>query len=302
MENFIMMAQLQGLLLMYMVIGYTLRKKNLLEEQAVRGVTNMLIYVLLPCMIFNSFKEASSQTQWTQALHALCVAFAVSLLSMLFNKWLYQKYPDGKKSILRYGTLVPNSAFAGLPLAKLAYGDIGLFYASIYVIPTRIFMWSAGVSLFANASRRERIKNALLNPGMLAVAAGMLRMLLKIEIPPFLDKAIIGMGDSTSSISMMVAGAILADVKLESIEWGDLLYLSAVRLLAMPLLVLGICRLFGIDPVATAAGVILTGMPVGATTAILSKKYGADSVFASKCLFFSTVCSLITIPLLSLLL
>ena len=48
---------------------------------------------------------------------------------------------------------------------------------------------------------------------------------------------------------------------------------------------------------ATGVAVVLAGMPMGGTTAILAEKYGADSAFASKCTALSTVLSLITTPL-----
>ena len=46
--------------------------------------------------------------------------------------------------------------------------------------------------------------------------------------------------------------------------------------------------------------VVITGMPIGSTTAILAQKYGADAQFASKCVFISTLTSLVTVPILTL--
>ncbi len=302
MQSFITMAQIQGLLFVYMLVGYFVRKAKLFDEGAIRGCTNLLIYVLLPCMVLDSFHRECDIGQLIAAGRMLIVAFAASFLAILLGKLLYRRYPVEKQTIMRYGTLVANSGFAGLPMAKLAYGELGLFYASIFVIPTRIFMWSAGISMFTVTDRAERLRKVLLNPGIIAVVVGMAVMLLQIPIPTMVGNVIANLGDCTTVLSLVIVGAILAEVDVKSIFRLDVLYLSAVRLILMPLLVIVLCRVLAVDPTATACGAILTGMPVGSTTAILAKKYGADAGFASKCVFLSVVLSLITIPLLSLVL
>lgn len=55
-----------------------------------------------------------------------------------------------------------------------------------------------------------------------------------------------------------------------------------------------------LDPLTIGVSVTLSGMPIGSTTAILAQKYGADAQFASKCVFISTLTSLITVPVLTL--
>lgn len=64
----------------------------------------------------------------------------------------------------------------------------------------------------------------------------------------------------------------------------------------MPLVLLLSLHGLHIDPLLTAVATILTGMPIGSTTAILAAKYGANAEFASACVFTSTVTSLVTVP------
>ena len=76
--------------------------------------------------------------------------------------------------------------------------------------------------------------------------------------------------------------------------------LVAVRQIVFPLAVLAVLRLLGVDELTTRISVVITGMPIGSTTAILADKYNANAAFASKCVFISTVTSLVTIPVLTL--
>lgn len=95
-------------------------------------------------------------------------------------------------------------------------------------------------------------------------------------------------------------GAILADVPPKTVFDPKCFYLVAVRQLLLPAVCLVALRLLGVDPLTAGVSVVLTGMPIGSTTAILAQKYGADAQFASKCVFISTLTSLVTVPILTL--
>lgn len=300
MENFYIMVKIQATLLIYLLVGLYARRKNIITEKSQQSFIDFLIRIALPCMVFESFNQELSAKQLWSASLILAVAFAVSLFSLLFGKVRFSHYPANQKSILQYGTLISNSGFAGLPLVGSAYGSLGLFYASVFIIPNRIFMWSAGISLFTQTTLKNRIKNILLNPGILAVFLGIFRMLTRFPLPAFVDTAIKSIGNCTASLSMILVGTILADIPLQSVFDKDALRLSFIRLLALPGLTLILLRLVHFDFIPTAVAVILTAMPVGTTTALLGKKYDADAQFASKCVFTSTALSLITVPILTL--
>lgn len=94
---------------------------------------------------------------------------------------------------------------------------------------------------------------------------------------------------------------ILAGVNIRTIFTKLTLYYSGLRLLAIPLVTLLICRILGTSELVTGVSVLLAGMPAGSTTAILAEKYDGDAVYASGCIFVSTLLSLLTIPALSVL-
>ena len=57
------------------------------------------------------------------------------------------------------------------------------------------------------------------------------------------------------------------------------------------------CRLFALDALVTGVSVVLAAMPAASVTAIMAAKYGADAEFATRCVVFSTLISMATIPL-----
>ena len=252
-------------------------------------------------MVFESFNIPFSLEILRQGAVILAVASVMAVLALLLGKILYARFPAPERAILQYGTLVTNSGFVGLPVVGAAFGSEGMFLGSWFIIPTRILMWSAGISLFTDAgSWKERAKKVLLNPSIIAMFLGIIRMVLSIPLPSFLDKAMDGLGDCSSPLGMVIVGAILADVTLREIFDIKTFLLVLVRQIILPGLCLVGMGLLGMDPVVTGVAVILSCMPIGSTTAILAAKYGADARLGSSCIFVTTLTSMIIPPILAM--
>ncbi len=125
-------------------------------------------------------------------------------------------------------------------------------------------------------------------------------MLFQPAIPQQLNKALSALGAMSTPLGMVIIGMILSGVSPRTVLDKKAFILVAVRQFLFPLGTLAILRLLGTDLLTLQISVVLTGMPVGSSTAFLADKYGADAVFASKCVFISTLTSLITIPILTI--
>jgi len=302
MDSFLKMVNTQSILFLYMLVGFYCRKKGIFDDGTRDKLTDFVVLITLPLMVFESFNMPFDLEALRQGAAALLIASVMAVVALILGKFLYNGFIPREKSIMQYGTLVTNSGFAGLPIVSGAYGDEGLFLGSLFIIPTRILMWSAGISLFSQGgSRWERAKKVLLNPSIIAVGLGLVRMVFQLPLPAFLDTAMDNLGGCTSPLAMALVGAILADVEVKSVFEPKAFYLVLVRQIVLPLLCLGGLKLLGADPLTTGVSVALSGMPIGSTTAILAQKYGADARFASKCVFISTLTSLATVPALTLL-
>lgn len=301
MNNFFKMVNIQSVLFIYMAVGYYCRKINMFSDEFRDKLTDFVVLITLPCMIFKSFVMSFSMEALKRGGVALLIATGMALIALLLGNVLFNRFQPREKCIMQYGTLVSNSGFAGLPIVSSAFGDDGLFLASLYIIPTRILMWSAGMSLFTTSgSRWERTKKVITNPGIIAVGVGLVWMIFQIPLPGFLSTSIGKLGDCTSPLAMALVGAILADVPLRGVFEWKCFYLVLVRQILLPAICVLVLPALSVDPLTVGVSVILTGMPIGSTTAILAQKYGADAGFASKCVFISTLTSLITVPILTL--
>ncbi|HPB41506.1 MAG TPA: AEC family transporter [Sphaerochaeta sp.] len=291
---------LQGQLLLLIAAGALVRRLKLIDEEGQAALTNVVLYVTLPCSILLSFMMEVDHSLLSHLLVVFLLSAGVQVFSFTLSKLHYRNVEESKRNVLRYGLLVSNAGFMGLPIAGLLFGQLGYIYASIYLIPQRVVMWSAGLALFGdrNQSFGVRMKQVAVHPCMIAVYLGFLLMFTSLALPSFVTKTLASLGNSTTALSMLLIGSLLAEPGQNPFHADrSLLHFTVLRLLVIPLASFLICRMIGIDPVITGAGVILAAMPGGSTTVILASKYGSDTAYASKLVVFSTLLSLLSIPL-----
>ena len=132
-----------------------------------------------------------------------------------------------------------------------------------------------------------------------ATLLGLLIILVDVPVPQAAVDIFSSLSGATMPMSMMVIGASLGSVSLlDAFRKPKLAVLSAVRLLLIPILTWGICRFLTDDPVLLMTCVIIAAAPSAVIVSVIAIQYGRDGVFASEAVQHSTICSIVTIPLL----
>ena len=292
------LLNLQITIFSLMLAGYLLTKFHVLSAEARTPLSNLLINFVLPCNIITSFMMEFNKKIMLDCLSILIVSICIQLVVILTSKYFYPKASNKKLPVFQYGTIVSNAGFMGSPIAQGLYGDQGLLYASIYLIPMRAVMWSFGVTCFTGAKGKGVLKKILTHPCIVAVFLGMILMITQISLPKGIEQTIHYAGNANTALSMIVIGNILAEVKASEILDLKAWWFCLVRLAVIPLLVFAGCHLAGVDELVKQVSVVLAGMPAAATTAILAAKYDGDAQFAAKIVFLSTLLSMVSVPLL----
>lgn len=292
------MIHLQIMMFLLMAVGAFLRKKNIITPGGKTVLTDLIVDVFLPCNIVSSFCVELKRETLMAGLGVLGASIAIQLGCTALSAFGYRRVPKEKRMILQYGTVCSNAAFLGNPVAEGLYGSLGLLYASIYQIPQRIVMWSAGISYFTQQpSRKEVARKVITHPCIIAVFIGLFLMVTGIPLPEFLDRSIRSLGGCTTAVSMLLIGSILADAGLKHMVCRLTVLFAGIRLVMIPALTLAGCLAMGMDAVAAGVCVVLAAMPAGSITAILASKYHADEAFASACVVFTTLLSMAMLPL-----
>ena len=299
MINFGNMFNMQGMLFLLMIIGAVLTWKRIITADGQKLLTDLVMDVTLPASIIKSFQMELSRELLESCLEIFLVAIAIQVGTFLLSALLYRGISDEKhRKVLQYATICSNAGVLGNPIAEGIFGSMGLLYASIYLIPQRTFMWSAGLTYFTRCpSKKELARKVLTHPCIIAVAFGMVLLVTGTTLPGFLGSTVNSIAGANTAVSMMLIGSFLVGVNVKSMFQKTFYYYSFVRLFLIPFLVFVPCRLLGLDSMVTGVSTILAAMPAASSTAILAAKYECDEVFASKCVVFTTVLSMVTIPI-----
>lgn len=289
--------QTQGMLFLTMLIGYIFGKKGLADDNGKSLLTDLVLFVTLPASILKSF-----QIEFNHQILIACMTIAIAgvviqIGSYVLGMLLYNHYGESRKKVLQYATICSNAGILGNPIAEGIFGQMGMMYASIYVIPQRIFMWSVGLTYFTEAPDKKTLcKKVATHPCILSVLIGFLLMVMQIRLPEVLNVTIKTVAGANTFLAMALVGLILSKVKLTELVERDTIYYAFIRLVFVPLLVYIGCRLASVDDLVTGVSVVLAAMPAASVTAVMASKYKKDEAFATKCVVFTTLLSLVTVP------
>lgn len=296
--DFTKLLNLQIMMFLMMATGVFLRKKNIITLEGKKVLTDLVIDLILPCNIIASFCIEFSPEILKRCGQVFVISCLIEVVCTFLATHIYKKFPKGKRMVLQYGTICSNAGFLGNPLTEGIYGSMGLLYASIYLIPQRIIMWSAGVSFFTESpDKKTLVKKVVTHPCIVACMIGIIVMGLQITLPDFLFDTINNIGKCTTAITMILIGAILSEADLKTMVTKTTAAFSLLRLIIIPLMVFAGCLLTRMPMLVTGVSVVLAAMPAGTTTAILAVKYNGDEEFAAKCVVLTTLLSMIMVPI-----
>ncbi len=290
-----------AVMLILIVVGYLVTKKGMLTERGASEITTLLIQIVTPCLIVNSFltsEDSLSPGELLLSVGTSALAIALSIgLSLLF----FRKEPEGRKKVLRFAVSFSNAGFMGLPLVEGIVGSKGVMYGSFFIVVFNIFCWTYGYSMMSGGQKMS-LKVLLFNPGIIGLLFGLPIYFLDLHLPAVITEPVGFFADLNTPLAMLIIGSYVAKVDLHSFVSDFAVYkMAALRLLVAPALFV-VCLLF-IRPSQElfVTSVIQAACPVAANTALFSVQYKRDSALASKTVAVSTVLSIISIPLMTIL-
>ncbi|GEO75281.1 putative malate transport protein (putative) [Levilactobacillus namurensis DSM 19117] len=281
-----------------MLIGVLINKCHLMHAQTANDLTNILLYVVSPCLIINAFEQPFSGSR----MHQFLLAALATLLWYLVVTGLawaifgHLKDPNLRR-ITQYGSIYSNAGFMGIPLISALFGSTGVFYAVVALAGFNLFSWTLGVRLFHNQTSHQ-VRQVLLNPNIIAIAVGLLLFLTSWHLPTTLNRIVQAVGSVNTPLSMIVIGNSLAQIHLSRQMLNPWLGLTLLlRNLLFPLIGAGLLTLLGVSGIAYTTTLIMIACPVAGIVVLFTLQIHADAAPAIAVMSLSTVLSLVTIPL-----
>jgi predicted permease len=292
-------------LFILIIIGYVIKKLNIVEDSMKKDVSELVINVTLPAFIILSMTANFSVEILSNSVKLIGISFFMYFIAIVFGNVYTKliKLEDDERSIYKFIVAFSNSGFMGYPIINVVLGAQGVFYAAIFNLAFTIMIWTYGVYIIkGKSSEKMSIKNrikSIFNPALFAVIIGFILFVFQIELPNFIKSTLSLVGGVTTPLSMMLIGFILSEIHLKDIVSGWKIYsLALVRLLIMPGIMFLILTGLGVEGYLLQIPVLIAAMPAAANTAIVSSRYGGNYKLASKGIFITTLLSIITIPII----
>lgn len=298
-------------------VGYLLAKCKILPSSTTVPFSRILLNVALPCSIFNSLQRAYDPAFLTDILWVLLIGF-VLMTGLLFLGRQAAKVlciDRSHRGVWAYAASYSNFGFMGFPIILTFFGEAGLALAGVFALPANILFYSYGaatVKMDVPAAQEHAAKEPLwkkvVTPVNIACLLGILFYFLRITAPAAVATPMTHLANLTTPLSMIVTGMNLAGGNPARIFSNrEAIMASVIRLIAAPLLVFGLFQLLFVfvpsfNPFIMGIFVVLFAMPSASVVSILAELYGADKVFASEIVFLTSLLSIITIPVISLIL
>lgn len=306
------------ILAVIVICGFIARKKSLMNDTFDTMLSQLVFNITLPALILNSVLSSESLPSAHDIGFTLLYAslyFVLTItLSLIIGRLIYRKMPKVTRGAHEFMMVFGNTGFIGYAVLASVLDPSAVLYAAIYNIIFNIVIFSVGVMLISGTveSDDERrgwrkqlgaVGHALLKPAVIASSVAAVLAIFEVNAPGSpIQQACDLLGGMTVPAAMLVVGSSIAKMPLHDIFTERWSYLTtAIRLFAVPLVVFFVFGLFVHDSFILAILVLLAGMPVASNGTMLSLAYSGDTKTVARVTFLTTVLSVITLPLVALL-
>jgi len=298
--NLLVVSRQVAILFALMGAGYCCAKAKLFGESAVKGMTELLVMVVAPCLIVHSFQRPYDPSMLAGLGFAFAISLAVHVAGMVCGHALSGGTADSRRT-MRFAVIFSNAGFMGIPLEQAVLGNEGVFYGAVYVAVFNMICWSYGVAMMGGGRNAMSAKGVLANPGLLGIAAALPVFFFSLRLPEVVGTPVKMLADLNTPLAMLIIGYYLAEANFTAVARNARAWCVVfARLVAVPSAVLAslwiLARAVEMPPRMVAAMVIAASAPVAALTTAFSVKYGRDVPLSVGLVAGSTLLSIATMP------
>lgn len=299
-------------LFLIIIFGYIANKCNVLKKDAKQTLTKIVLNISLPCTIISAVMTSQSIPDFKNLIILLIVAFlgyaVFYVLAKITSKVL--RLEGKQKGVVEFAIIFSNVGFVGYPVTQAIFGDASVFYTTVFNIPFNVICYSLGVNILnadANAGKTlsiyEKYIKSMITPAMICSVISLIMAVFKFQGPHFLANAFSCVGAITTPAALLIIGSTLADMDVLTMISNPKAYIvTAVSIALTPFLIYLIFAPFcKSDPLLLGEAVVIAGMPVATSGTMLCVQYGGDEKLMAQLTFISTLLSLVSIPIIAIL-
>ena len=292
-----------GVLFALMVVGFLCNRRKLLNAVAIKGITELLVLIVTPCVIVHSFIQQKFAVSllgdlgWALAMSVFAHAVGAAIAFLC----LHDRNPN-RGGVLRFATIFSNAGFMGIPLEYALLGADGVFFGAMYVVVFNLVCWSLGVAVMCRGMKNVGLRALFVNAGTVGVALGLPFFLFSLKLPEVVGRPLAMLADLNTPLAMIMVGWYLAETDFRPVlRCGAAYGVAVLRLVAVPLVV--IAAFVGVracvpalNPVMAVAISTAAAAPTAALTTVIAARYDKDVSTATSLVSGTTLLSILTMP------
>lgn len=291
-------------IILMIALGYVLKRIDFLSEKDIDPLNRIVMYILLPCMIFSALYSSDLSLIPKLGILPFIIlisSFITGIISYFILKKL--KFDDKKLWSVLVTVMIANTAFMGYPVNLGIFGQEGFLRAIFCDIATMVIflLLSFVLVLKFGGTLKKAVRKIALFPPLWAILLGLGLNIFNIPIGPVLENSVSYLGNGAIPLIMISLGL--------SIDLGGLSrnkamvgFTSVMKLLFFPFVAFIAASYLGLVDLQYKVAIIEAAMPSGMLSLLLSITYKLDYELTSDCILINTVISLITLPLIIMIL
>ena len=268
-----------------------------------RAVSRIAFYIFSPCLIFVLL--TSGQLNGNDIKHMAFFAAASILIMGLITALIARLLGFQRSTMvaLLITVMFANAGNYGLSLTQFAFGDSAVAHASIFFVTSAFLVYTLGVVLasWGHSDLKTALVGVFKVPVIYAVLLALVYNWLEWQLPLPIDRTVSLLSEAAIPVMIVLLGIQLynASISRDIFKVG---LSNFLRLVASPILAIGLASIFHLQGVAYQAGVIESAVPTAVLTTVLATEYDLDPAFVTTTVVTSTLLSPLTLtPLLAFL-
>ena len=311
-------------IILLIVLGYCLRRKNIISESFVKTGNSLVFKICLPCMLFvNVYNiESFDAVRWDIVRYAVAVICLIFVLGMVTA--VLTTNVDRRRGVILQSTFRSNFAIIGLTLASALGGSEAEGIAAVvsaFTIPVFNILGVVALSMYLKDSGKETrsIKNILINiaknPLIIGVALGLICLGIRSLQTAVFGEIVFALNREMKFLYSAVSNLKSIASPLALIVLGGQFTFSAVKELKKEIIVGTVWRIMIAPLIGIGGAVVLSnctnwlscgvneypalialfGSPVAVSSAVMAGAMGNDEQLATQLVVWTCLCSIVTI-------
>lgn len=306
-----LLLQQMGILFLIMLVGFICQKIGVMNETGNKMISALVVQVANPALILAAGINKTDTIEGKNLLFAVLLAIGVYTLAIVSAIIVPKLLKISKRQLGTYKAMMvfSNIGFMGFPVISAVYGDQALLYASVFLIPFNILIYTWGIKIMTENNPKEENANKkipwgkIFNVGVISCIVTIILYVTKLPVPKMIETTVNYFSGLTAPLSMMVIGASMVKMKFRDLFLNKkMLVFMFIKMLVIPVIGVLLIKPLGLTRELVGVCLIMLATPVGSMNAMLSQQYDGDYELASQGVALSTVLSVATMPLLSIIL